>query len=54
LLDARLWWTGRDNLIAGDFSFALIVVAIVSSFAVISYVKLDRNAGSSISGRAKE
>jgi EmrB/QacA subfamily drug resistance transporter len=54
LLDARLWWTGRDELVAGDFSFALIVVAIVSSFAVFSYVKLDANAGSSISGRAAD
>lgn len=51
LLDARLWWAGRDELIASDFSFALIVVAIVSSFAVFSYLKLDTNAGSSISGR---
>ncbi len=52
LLDARLWWAGRDKLVAGDFSFALIVVAVVSSLAVFSYVKLDANAGSSISGRA--
>ncbi len=52
LLDARLWWAGRDELVAGDFSFALIVVAVVSSLAVFSYVKLDANAGSSISGRA--
>jgi MFS family permease len=51
LLDARLWWSGRDDLIAGDFSFALIVVSVVSAFAVMSYVKLDAGAGASISGR---
>jgi EmrB/QacA subfamily drug resistance transporter len=54
LLDARLWWSGRDDLVAGDFSFALIVVSVVSAFALTSYVKLDAAAGASISGRHVE
>ncbi len=51
LLDARLWWAGREDLVAADFSFALLVVAAFSSLAMISYFKLDRGAGSAISGR---
>jgi EmrB/QacA subfamily drug resistance transporter len=51
LLDARLWWSGRDELVAADFSFALLMVSAVSAFALLSYRKLDASAGSSISGR---
>jgi EmrB/QacA subfamily drug resistance transporter len=51
LLDARMWWFGRDTLVAGDFSFALLVVASISIFAFLSYAKLDKGAGASISGR---
>jgi Na+/melibiose symporter-like transporter len=51
LLDARLWWAGREDLVAGDFSFALLVVTGISSLAIFSYVKLDAAAGSAISGR---
>jgi hypothetical protein len=51
LLDARLWWYDRDTLVAGDFSFALLVVSAVSVFAFFSYVKLDAGAGASISGK---
>jgi EmrB/QacA subfamily drug resistance transporter len=51
LLDARLWWAGRDVLVAADFSFALLVVSGISAFALLSYRKLDREAGASISGR---
>jgi EmrB/QacA subfamily drug resistance transporter len=52
LLDARLWWSGREGLVAGDFSFALLVVSATSVFALLSYRKLENNAGSSISGRS--
>jgi EmrB/QacA subfamily drug resistance transporter len=54
LLDVRLWWSERDDLIAADFSFALIVVSGVSAFALFSYVKLNAGAGASISGRHSE
>jgi EmrB/QacA subfamily drug resistance transporter len=54
LLDARLWWTGRSELIASDFSFALLVVAFVSAFAIFPYLKLDVSAGASVSGRFVE
>lgn len=52
LLDARLWWAGRSDLVAGDFAFALIVVAAVSAFSVLSFMKLSPNAGVNISGKA--
>ncbi len=51
LLDAQLWWAGRDVLIARDFSMTLLVVAGVSAFALLSYRKLDAGAGASLSGR---
>jgi hypothetical protein len=54
LLDARLWWYGRETLVAGDFSFVLLVVAGISALAFFSYVKLDAGAGASISGRVVE
>jgi Na+/melibiose symporter-like transporter len=54
MLDAQLWWRGCDDLNAADFSRALIAVAIISSLAVISYMKLDKAAGASISGRHQE
>ncbi len=54
LLDARLWWAGREELIAADFSFALLVVSAISAFALLSYRKLDAGAGASISGRQVE
>ena len=54
LLDLRLWWFGRETLVAGDFSFALLVVAGISVLAFFSYVKLDAGAGASISGRVVE
>jgi hypothetical protein len=54
LLDARLWWAEREALIAADFSFALLVVSATSAFALLSYRKLDGNAGASISGRQIE
>jgi EmrB/QacA subfamily drug resistance transporter len=52
LLDFKLWWSGREELVAGDFSFALIVVAMISVFALGSYRRLDANAGASVSGRS--
>jgi MFS family permease len=52
LLDVRLWWSGRTDLIAADFSFALLVVAAFSSLALFSYVKLGEGAGAAVSGRS--
>jgi EmrB/QacA subfamily drug resistance transporter len=52
LLDARMWWFGRETLVAGDFSFALLVVSAISIFAFFSYARLDKGAGASISGRS--
>ncbi len=53
LLDFRLWWSGRSVLVAADFSFVLMVVAAVSAFAVVFYMRLHPDAGSSISGRGE-
>lgn len=54
LLDARLWFSGRSELIADDFSFALAFVAVLSALSVLSYLKLQPGAGASISGRQHE
>jgi EmrB/QacA subfamily drug resistance transporter len=54
LLDVRLWWNEREDLVVGDFSFVLFVTAAVSAFAIVSYLKLDTDAGASVSGRAGE
>jgi hypothetical protein len=47
-----LWWADRTDLIAADFSFALLVVAAFSSLALFSYVKLGEGAGAAVSGRS--
>jgi EmrB/QacA subfamily drug resistance transporter len=54
LLDAQLWWAGRDALLAIDFSIALIGVSLLSAFSVFFYLKLAPNAGASISGRLQD
>ncbi len=54
LLDARLWWSGREELLPSDFSFALLSVAGISVLALLSYRKLDAGAGASVSGRQVE
>ena len=54
LLDFRLWWSGRSALTPADFSFVLFVTAAISALAVISYMKLETDAGASISGHAEE
>jgi EmrB/QacA subfamily drug resistance transporter len=54
VLEARLWWGGRTDLVADDFTFALILLSIVSAFSLLFYLKLTPNAGASISGRASE
>ena len=52
ILDARLWWAGREDFVPADFSFALVAVASVSVFAVLFFMRLEKNAGASVSGRA--
>lgn len=54
LLDARLWWAGRSELVTADFAFALVVLAGFSALSVLPYVRLDKNAGASVSGRITE
>ena len=54
LLDARLWWFGRSELITGDFAFALVVLAALSALSVIPYMWLAKDAGASVSGRVIE
>lgn len=54
LLDARLWLSGRGELAAGDFSFALFVVAAISALSVFGYARLAPGAGASITGRQHE
>jgi EmrB/QacA subfamily drug resistance transporter len=51
LLDVSLWWRGQTDLVAGDFSFALLVVAVFALAAVPAYLRLEQGAGASISGR---
>ena len=51
ILDAQLWLSGRTEFLARDFSIALFIVAAVSSLSVLSYLKLERGAGASISGK---
>ncbi|MFO1034837.1 MAG: DHA2 family efflux MFS transporter permease subunit [Hyphomicrobiales bacterium] len=54
ILDARLWWTGRSDYVAGDFSFALMAVAVLSVFSVFPYLRMEPDAGASVSGRVTE
>ena len=54
VLDARLAWSGRHVLEAGDFSFAFYFVSALSVFSVYSFFKLERSAGASVSGRLAE
>ena len=54
LLDARMWWSGRVDVTADDFSFAFLVVSLASALSVLFYLKLDSRAGASISGRETE
>lgn len=53
LLDSRMWYFGRNELVAGDFAFALIVVAAIAAFSSFSYMRLQPEAGASVSGRSK-
>ena len=54
VLDGRLWWSGRADVVADDFSFAFLVVSIVSAVSVFFYLKLDARAGASISGQSDD
>jgi hypothetical protein len=51
LLDISLWWRGQTDLVVADFSFALLVVAVFALAAVPAYLRLEKGAGASISGR---
>ena len=42
---------GRVDVTADDFSFAFLVVSVISAVSVLFYLKLDAKAGASISGR---
>jgi EmrB/QacA subfamily drug resistance transporter len=53
LLDALMWWHGRDALEASDFSWALLVTSLFALASVYFYARLERDAGSSVSGRAE-
>jgi EmrB/QacA subfamily drug resistance transporter len=52
LLDASLWWNGRAELQATDFTFALTITSLFALVAVLPYLKLPTNAGAQISGKA--
>ncbi len=54
VLDARLWWFGRNELIANDFSFAFVVLALASAFSVLFYLRMQPNAGASVSGHLRD
>jgi EmrB/QacA subfamily drug resistance transporter len=54
ILDARLWWSGRSELVTGDFTFALVLVACISAFSVFPYLRMEKGAGASVSGKVLE
>lgn len=54
LLDGSLWWNGRTDLEAYDFTFTLFVTSFFALAAVVFYRQLPANAGAQISGRADE
>lgn len=54
LLDASLWWYGRSELQAGDFTFALLITSLFALAAVVAYWRLPANAGAQMSGRAED
>jgi|JI10StandDraft_1071094.scaffolds.fasta_scaffold52894_3 EmrB/QacA subfamily drug resistance transporter len=53
ILDARLWWFGREELVVGDFAFALVLTAAFSALSVLCYIRLVPGAGASVSGKGE-
>jgi MFS family permease len=51
ILDLELWWVGRDDFLARDFAWALIIVAAISGTAFFAFLRLPVGAGSSVSGK---
>ena len=54
ILDGRLWWYQREELLASDFSFTLVMVSLISAGSVWFYWKLAPGAGASVSGKVIE
>jgi EmrB/QacA subfamily drug resistance transporter len=54
MLDAQLWWAGREDLQAQDFRITLFAISIFALLAVPAYLKLDKGAGATISGRVDD
>jgi EmrB/QacA subfamily drug resistance transporter len=51
ILDVELWWAGREQLLAKDFAWDLIVVSAISGAAFFAFLRLPLGAGSSVSGK---
>jgi EmrB/QacA subfamily drug resistance transporter len=54
ILDAQLWWSGRDVFQANDFSVALLATSLFALISIYFYLRLEQNAGASVSGRTAE
>jgi MFS family permease len=52
ILDLQLWWAGRDQLLAQDFAWDLIIVSVISGTAFFAFLRLPAGAGSSVSGKS--
>lgn len=51
VLEIAQYLRGDLTLTVADFSFAFFTVGIISAFSVFSHLKLDKDAGSEVSGR---
>jgi EmrB/QacA subfamily drug resistance transporter len=52
ILDVELWWAGREQLLAQDFAWDLIIVSAISGTAFFAFLRLPLNAGASVSGKS--
>ncbi len=49
-IEISRWWRGDTELAAADFSFAFIVIAVVSAVASLLHLQLTSDAGQAVSG----
>jgi EmrB/QacA subfamily drug resistance transporter len=49
-IEASRWWRGASELTPADFSFAFLVIAVLSAMASLAHVRLARDAGEAVSG----
>jgi EmrB/QacA subfamily drug resistance transporter len=51
ILDAARYFGQRNDVAIQDFRIAFVVVGVISMLSFLSYLKLDKNAGSEVSGK---